>query len=157
MKLEAELISCPFCGAVRVFGATDNGYGRYYVWCDECNAQGPARLTEEKAIAAWNARCEPPVEDLDAIAARLIDTHEYHETERIVAMLVRDPSLEEVCISARYASRVNRIAVSVAGRIATDGFPRVTIAPSPIVEFVDGRRVKLVVEPARQHSTSLLT
>lgn len=140
-----------------MFGATDNGYGRYYVWCDECNAQGPARLTEEKAIAAWNARCELPIEDLDAIATRLIDTHVYHETERIVEMLVRHPGVEEVRIPAQYASRVAQIALNVARRLATDGPPDISVAPSPTIRFRDGRSVKLVVEPAGQHSTSLLT
>ncbi len=40
---------------------------RYRVQCSYCPVNGPAADTEDKAIAAWNARAAPPAMDREAV------------------------------------------------------------------------------------------
>lgn len=47
---EREILPCPFCGSGLVRLMLD------YVWCKDCDAQGPRSLGAiTEAIAAWNA------------------------------------------------------------------------------------------------------
>ena len=50
------LAACPFCHScsVSVRQAQDR-----WVLCSSCGAEGPTRLTEVEAIAAWNRRAAP--------------------------------------------------------------------------------------------------
>jgi Lar family restriction alleviation protein len=51
-----HLNPCPFCGSrkthVSVFVSI------YFVVCETCHADGPARYSEDEATDAWNARVE---------------------------------------------------------------------------------------------------
>ena len=52
-----ELKPCPFCGSTNVqLRPTDSNYVYYHVQCNNCMAQGGARIWEEDAVAAWNQR-----------------------------------------------------------------------------------------------------
>lgn len=45
---------CPFCGSANI--GLQPCLGMFYVVCVECSAEGPERLKDEDAIAAWNRR-----------------------------------------------------------------------------------------------------
>ena len=50
--MSEELKPCPFCGAT-FLGVQPGGW---WVWCENCGAEGPAKHTREESIAAWNRR-----------------------------------------------------------------------------------------------------
>jgi Lar family restriction alleviation protein len=52
---------CPFCGSTRVLAEKSDNYGKCYVWCDGCLAEGPNKSVElfdeyQNAFDAWNNR-----------------------------------------------------------------------------------------------------
>ena len=51
-----ELKPCPFCGGdiLTVWWESD----MCRIRCKNCNTKGPWKVTEEKAIEAWNRRTE---------------------------------------------------------------------------------------------------
>ena len=56
---EQKIKPCPFgCKGKPSPVVFDKGetYETWHVWCNECDAQGPNEITEEKAIKAWNRR-----------------------------------------------------------------------------------------------------
>jgi Lar family restriction alleviation protein len=59
MSTTKQLQPCPFCGE-KEDGEIDtntNPSGTcHYVWCWNCEAQGPPRRTEGEAIEEWNKR-----------------------------------------------------------------------------------------------------
>ena len=52
--------SCPFCKSTKTWSSHE-GAGYIAIKCDDCNAQGPRRGTEDMAWAAWTLRgdCQP--------------------------------------------------------------------------------------------------
>lgn len=55
-----KLKPCPFCGEQKSLSCK-NDYNRtsmfrYFIYCPECNAEGPARDTKRKAVNNWNKR-----------------------------------------------------------------------------------------------------
>lgn len=53
-----DWIPCPFCGSRRL--TTKRLWDHYrFVACLRCKAAGPIGLTNEDAVARWNARNEP--------------------------------------------------------------------------------------------------
>ena len=57
----AELKPCPFCNCDRAYVVNraykvSGPYSVYQVECFSCAARGPAALTEDKSIDAWNKR-----------------------------------------------------------------------------------------------------
>lgn len=69
-----DLLPCPFCGGeADTLNGSSYQYGTdaWVCFCTSCDAQGPVKGTERKAVEAWNAR----VIDRYALlaAARLID------------------------------------------------------------------------------------
>ena len=53
------LKKCPFCGANEnvtvIYTTVEFGNSWTYVLCRDCQAQGPTRISEKKAIQDWNA------------------------------------------------------------------------------------------------------
>ena len=53
--MSEELKSCPFCG-----GLSGHVVGRdhlkAWVFCPDCDTEGPAAATHSEAITAWNTR-----------------------------------------------------------------------------------------------------
>lgn len=54
---------CPFCGGEaesnpRTYADAEADVGNTYINCIRCGIETPWRLTEAKAIAAWNTRAE---------------------------------------------------------------------------------------------------
>ena len=51
---------CPYCGGICV-ELSHTFYAPYWavVWCRECGAQGPLKMDDAQAIAAWNHRALP--------------------------------------------------------------------------------------------------
>ena len=56
----AELKPCPFCGSDRVMITRPI---TWQAWCANCKAIGPWKVEKQDAIAAWNRRCDPEVDD----------------------------------------------------------------------------------------------
>lgn len=59
--MENELKPCPFCGRIGTLFVETDEIGYVFVTCapsdNGCGATGPAEITEEGAIEAWNRRC----------------------------------------------------------------------------------------------------
>lgn len=53
-KKQPKLAACPHCGSGSL--SMSNYHKPFYVFCDDCDADGPKERTEAKAIAAWNRR-----------------------------------------------------------------------------------------------------
>lgn len=49
-----DILKCPFCGAEDEADFTRSGFGKVYVKCLVCGAQGPQYDKTEDAISAWN-------------------------------------------------------------------------------------------------------
>lgn len=47
-------VACPFCGATE--NAHDQECGRHWIYCGECDAQGPYADSPELAAIAWDKR-----------------------------------------------------------------------------------------------------
>lgn len=73
----SELKPCPWphCGSEQAT-VYHLDHGWRCVWCEECDARGPARETEAEAIAAWNDR-DGGTDRLEvaALLGRLIETY----------------------------------------------------------------------------------
>lgn len=59
-----EMEICPFCRS-KPYPYLQNGILAHdgqivFVWCDTCGAQGPEKLSDDEALAAWNTRPELP-------------------------------------------------------------------------------------------------
>ena len=65
MKIDKEtgLKPCPFCSSNDVHIGGTLGMKPFWVRCDNCHADGPIKDTEGDAIAAWNRRYDPEVDD----------------------------------------------------------------------------------------------
>jgi len=48
------IFQCPFCAGDRVEAVFNDYDHRYFVYCDDCQAGGPARDDKQDAIDAWN-------------------------------------------------------------------------------------------------------
>jgi len=55
--MQTALNSCPFCGSRAA--KIGEFHGLYFVICEVCHADGPAKYTSEEAVEAWNTRAEP--------------------------------------------------------------------------------------------------
>lgn len=81
---------CPFCcsgGAIVTALHVPKGMPpRYAVVCDECDAQGPACTTQERAIDEWGERVfdidASPVESVDDLDDRLMMLAEHAKAVR---------------------------------------------------------------------------
>ncbi len=63
---------CPFCGYSKPFVTSihpEESIKFYWVFCDNCEAQGPQREFEEAAVTMWNSR------DMNIQTLRLWDKH----------------------------------------------------------------------------------
>lgn len=57
--MSEELKQCPFCGSKNLQYVEKNpeSYEQcYYVYCLNCDAQGPEYISIDDAISAWNRR-----------------------------------------------------------------------------------------------------
>lgn len=54
--MSEQLTPCPFCDGRAHLRSKQWPYARWWTWCERCHVASPARNTEAKAIAAWNAR-----------------------------------------------------------------------------------------------------
>jgi Lar family restriction alleviation protein len=54
-----DLKPCPFCGE-RDLIPTSNGFENFYIFCNQCGAEGPSGTTEKTAADVWNERKEKP-------------------------------------------------------------------------------------------------
>lgn len=71
---DQELKACVFCQSTNLKeGST--GPGSAYVMCMSCCAEGPVAINRDLAIAAWNTRSEPAVQNVQAG-----DEHEVFES-----------------------------------------------------------------------------
>ena len=62
MKIDKEtgLRGCPFC---KGYDMIVNWSDEFFVECLICGARGPKRDEEEDAVATWNMRYDPEVDD----------------------------------------------------------------------------------------------
>ncbi len=51
---ESMILPCPFCGSKAVLEGDED---TWFVYCDDCGADGPIRGTDEDAMADWNRVC----------------------------------------------------------------------------------------------------
>ena len=51
---DPKLCPCPWCLQPPYHAPQREERSRYHVWCDKCDAQGPAAGSREAAIGAWN-------------------------------------------------------------------------------------------------------
>jgi Lar family restriction alleviation protein len=56
VEKKVSLKSCPFCGDKEPIVEPRGGSSTRRVYCDNCTAHGPWRLSREGAVAAWNRR-----------------------------------------------------------------------------------------------------
>ena len=49
-----DILKCPFCGVEDEADFTRSAFGKVYVKCLVCGAQGPHHYKTEDAIGAWN-------------------------------------------------------------------------------------------------------
>lgn len=55
--VKIKLKPCPFCGDCDAYPDDSNEYNPFYfVVCDNCAAAGPASVSEDESIYAWNRR-----------------------------------------------------------------------------------------------------
>ena len=59
--MDSVLKKCPFCGGEgRIVHTTPtSGHSKWFISCNECNADTDFYKTDDEAIEAWNKRYEP--------------------------------------------------------------------------------------------------
>jgi len=57
---EVKLELCPFCSSAQValnnVSDFEDREPRYFIWCEQCGAEGPKDYVESKAETLWNSR-----------------------------------------------------------------------------------------------------
>lgn len=49
------ILPCPFCGSTDIVTHNNDGNGRYWVYCRNCDASGSDARTEAEAAEKWNS------------------------------------------------------------------------------------------------------
>ena len=57
MKANTKVEPCPFCQSKKIGLKTESTQGKHVFWlyCLDCQATGPVKESEDKAIFAWGA------------------------------------------------------------------------------------------------------
>lgn len=115
----SELLPCPFCGYDKpdqMCSSTGARVTGFYVWCQACDAEGPASsVSFGNAVDAWNRRASPPAktgEHINAIRELIEFTRRYapessgqrlyiSKAERAIAALTHSPGPAEARDAAR--------------------------------------------------------
>lgn len=74
----SALLPCPFCGCSAPHPALRRGFP-VEVWCPNCGARGPERLTGREADEAWSVRLPASIGKCHGLIPRLAEAAAHHE------------------------------------------------------------------------------